>query len=137
MLSEAGVLPDGSLDQFGAVPAASLHGRAITGNQVSADGLRAFFVSPDPASCGNGNDCAVDPPELYVRENGEKTVLVSQDTLLPQVNGLPARYTGWSTGFHRLDAGRRRLSADHIVCVRLTRRIAGVLRERGRFDKAG
>jgi hypothetical protein len=101
VLSEAGVLPDGSLDQFGAVPAASGHGRAITGNQVSADGLRAFFVSPDPASCGNGNNCGAgeDPPELYVRENGEKTVLVSQDTLLPEVNGLPARAPDGALGF--------------------------------------
>jgi hypothetical protein len=87
-LREAGVLPDGSLDPFGAVPAASGHGRAIAGNQVSADGSRAFFVSPDPASCGRGNDCAVDPPELYVRENGEKTLLVSRDALSER-NGLP------------------------------------------------
>jgi len=98
-LREAGVLPDGSLDPFGAVPAASGHGRAITGNQVSADGSRAFFVSPDPASCGRGNNCAVDPPELYVRENGEKTVLVSQDTLLPDVNGLPAGSPDGALGF--------------------------------------
>jgi hypothetical protein len=100
VLSEAGVLPDGSLDPFGAVPAASGHYRAITGNQVGDEGKRAFFVSPDPASCGNGNNCAVDPPELYVRENGEKTVLVSQDTLLPQVDGLPARAPDGALGFH-------------------------------------
>jgi hypothetical protein len=102
VLHETGVLPDGSLDQFGAVPAASGHGRAVTGNQVSADGSRAFFVSPDPESCeqtvitlsGGGeshgqNNCAVNPPELYVRENGERTVLVSQDTLASPVDGLP------------------------------------------------
>ncbi len=102
-LREAGVLPDGSLDPFGAVPAASGHYRAITGNQVSADGSRAFFVSPDPVSCGNGNNCGAgageDPPELYVRENGEKTVLVSQDTLLPEVNGLPAPAPDGALGF--------------------------------------
>jgi hypothetical protein len=94
VLREAGVLPDGSLDPFGAVPAASGHGRTLVGNQVSADGSRAFFVSPDPASCpdaGGKNDCEVDPPELYVRENGEKTLLVSRDTLLPaEPDGLPA-----------------------------------------------
>jgi hypothetical protein len=90
VLKEAGVLPNGSLDPFGAVPAASLHGRALVGNQVSADGSRLFFVSPDPASCGRGNNCAVDPPELYVRENGDQTQLISRDTLLPQVGGLPA-----------------------------------------------
>jgi hypothetical protein len=93
VLKEAGVLPAGSpngpLDPFGAVPAASLRGRALVGNQVSADGSRLFFVSPDPNSCGRGNNCAVDPPELYVRENGEETQLVSRDTLLPDVGGLP------------------------------------------------
>jgi len=100
-LREAGVLPDGGLDPFGAVPAASGHARAIEGNQVSTQvspggapaGSRAFFVSPDPASCetnGGQNDCAVDPPELYVRENGERTQLVSRDTLLPKAGGLPA-----------------------------------------------
>jgi hypothetical protein len=98
-LSEAGVLPDGSLDQFGAVPAASGHGRATAGNQVSADGSRAFFVSPDPASCGRGNNCALDPPELYVRENGERTLLVSRDTLLPQVDGLPVGAPDGALGF--------------------------------------
>jgi hypothetical protein len=93
-LREAGVLPDGSLDPFGAVPAASQTGRTVTGNQVSADGSRLFFVSPDPESCVKGNNCAVDPPELYVRENGDKTLLVSQDTLLPKLGGLPASAPG-------------------------------------------
>ena len=75
-LREAGVLPDGDLDPFGAVPAVSGHAHATVGNQISADGSRAFFVSPDPASCeqnGGSNNCAVDPPELYVRESGSKT----------------------------------------------------------------
>jgi hypothetical protein len=96
VLSEAGVLPDGSLDPFGAAPAASGHRRAITGNQIADEGKRAFFVSPDPASCtynGGHNNCTVDPPELYVRENGEKTVLVSR-TLIPEVNGLPPEVNG-------------------------------------------
>lgn len=95
VLKEAGVLPDGSLDPFGAVPAASVHGRALAGNQVSADGSRLFFVSPDPESCEREdnrreNNCSVDPPELYVRENGDETQLVSRDMLLPQVGGLAA-----------------------------------------------
>jgi hypothetical protein len=90
VLREAGVLPDGSLDQFGAVPAASGQGRAIVGNQVSSDGSRVFFVSPDPTSCGGRNDCAIDPPELYVREDGEKTLLVSRNALLSGFGGLPA-----------------------------------------------
>ena len=103
-VSPAGVLPDGSLDPYGAVPAgfnpvATPVGRQNvedTQNEVSEDGSRAFFVSPSPHSCenGNGNDCAVDPPELYVRETAadgtQRTVLVSRDTLLPAVNGLPA-----------------------------------------------
>ncbi len=97
VLREAGVLPDGKPDPFGAVPAASGHGRNTQGNEVSADGSRAFFVSPDPASCtynGGQNNCAVDPPELYVRENGERTLLVSRDTLLPEAGGLPASAPG-------------------------------------------
>jgi hypothetical protein len=91
-LHEAGVLPDGEVSPFGAVPAASGHGRNRRGDEISADGTRAFFVSPDPASCkpAGQNDCAADPPELYVRENGDRTQLVSQDALLPAGGTLPA-----------------------------------------------
>jgi hypothetical protein len=96
-LHEAGVLPDGKLDEFGAVPAVSGRGRALSGNEVSSDGSRAFFVSPDPGSCEQNpppfqgeNNCVLDPPELYVRENGEKTLLVSRDMLLPEADGLSA-----------------------------------------------
>jgi hypothetical protein len=93
VLAEAGVLPNGQVSPFGAVPAASGHGRNPAGNQVSEDGTRAFFVSPDPDSCTeehNGqNNCAQDPPELYVRIDGRTTLLVSKDTLLPEVGGLP------------------------------------------------
>ena len=97
------MLPDGSLDPFGAVPAASGHGRGDRRQSgIGRRRRRAFFVSPDPASCGNGNNCAVDPPELYVRENGEKTVLVSQDTLLPPVDGLPAGAPDGALGFPAL-----------------------------------
>jgi hypothetical protein len=99
VVRQAGALPDGALDPFGAVPAASGHGRALAGNQVSADGSRAFFVSPDPGSCtGTGlgeNNCALDPPELYLHELGrERAILVSRDTLLPEVEGLPAAVPG-------------------------------------------
>ncbi len=93
VLHEAGVLPDGTLSPFGAVPAASGHGRNRLGNEVSSDGTRAFFISPDPASCeqnGGHNNCVTDPPELYVRENGERTLLASRDTLLPESGGQPA-----------------------------------------------
>jgi hypothetical protein len=92
-LREAGILPNETLSPFGAVPADSGHTKARFGNQVSEDGERVFFVSPDPAACqeyGGENDCATDPPELYVREDGQRTQLVSQDALLPATGGLPA-----------------------------------------------
>jgi hypothetical protein len=95
---EAGVLPDGSLSPFGAVPAASGHGRNPDGNQVSENGSRLFFVSPDPASCeenGGHNDCATDPPELYVHETGqERAQLISRDTLLGEPAGSPVAAPG-------------------------------------------
>jgi hypothetical protein len=92
VLREAGLLPNGKLSPFGAVPAGSGHGRARFGNQVSEDGERAFFVSPDPASCEpyGENDCTINPPELYVREDGDRTRLVSEDMLLPAEGGQPA-----------------------------------------------
>jgi len=108
-LRNAGVLPEQSpgerrIDPYGAVPAAfvqkvsaeevRLNGECTndSGNhhQVSANGLRAFFVSPTP---GIGAP-ASDPPELYVRETAsdgtQRSVLVSRSTVLPKVNGLPA-----------------------------------------------
>jgi hypothetical protein len=95
ILREAGVLPNGKLDEFGAVPAASGHGANRVGNEVSENGLRAFFVSPDPASCEGHNDCTTDPPELYVHEKGEeRATLVSRNTLLPETGGLPASAQG-------------------------------------------
>jgi hypothetical protein len=97
VLREAGVLPDGSLSPFGAVSTTlDTKGNAaedILGNPISADGSRAFFLSPTPASCeqnGGHNNCATNPPELYVREDGTRTLLVSKDTLLPEAGGLPA-----------------------------------------------
>jgi hypothetical protein len=92
-LHEVGVLPNETLSPFGAVPADSGHTKARFGNQVSEDGKRVFFVSPDPAACqeyGGENNCVTDPPELYVREDGQRTRLVSRDTLLPAEDGLPA-----------------------------------------------
>jgi hypothetical protein len=84
-LHEAGVLPDGSLDPLGSVPAASANFVHHTlriyrhENEVSADGSRAFFVSPDPLS-GSAN-----PPQLYVRktapDGSKSSVLVSQAQL--------------------------------------------------------
>ena len=98
-VSEAGVLPDGSLDPCGAVPSVFGHGgagelgtaaSANSGNGVSENGSRAFFLSPDPGL----SECTSRPPEAYVRETApdgsQSTELVSEDPLLPKVNGLPA-----------------------------------------------
>jgi len=107
VLHEAGVLPDGGLDPFGAIAAAS----SFADNEVSSQpspggapaGSRVFFVSPDPAavgSCETAEESKGDAPaqaavacapQLYVHEQGEeRAVLVSRDTLLPETDGLPA-----------------------------------------------
>ncbi len=100
VLAEAGVLPNGTLDPFGAVPAAIASGgnferrqaeplgQAQTlDNEVSTDGSRAFFVSPDPVASTTAT------PELYVRktapDGAKSTVLVSQSQL-PGHEGEPA-----------------------------------------------
>ncbi len=83
VLGEAGVLPDGSVSEYGAVPAA-LAGLTDPAryadpdqldNEVSRDGLKAFFVSPDPRA-------GVGVPQLYVRktasDGSQSTALVSQ-----------------------------------------------------------
>ncbi|HXB65031.1 MAG TPA: hypothetical protein VNV42_09185 [Solirubrobacteraceae bacterium] len=119
-LHEADTLPDGSLSPFGAVPAATTGQKGNRpynfDNQVSEDGSKAFFVSPDPGENGKGlqreepygsgheiafeEECPVTTPggcilELYVREtlpDGQRgSVLVSRDTLAPPVEGQPAR----------------------------------------------
>jgi hypothetical protein len=91
VLSVAGVLPDRSVDPhaqaagrpFARVEGGQLDLESQLRNQVSTDGSRAFFVSSTGGT-----------PELYVRETDaggvQSTVLVSRDTLLPSVNGLPA-----------------------------------------------
>lgn len=107
VLTEAGVLPNGSLSPFGAVPAAIApvgQGERVANpdqldNQISVDGSRAFFVSPDPnvstaspfeqvGPCEQ-HPCTTDPPELYVRETApdgaRRTVLVSQSRLAGHV----------------------------------------------------
>jgi hypothetical protein len=100
---EAGVLPNDTLDPLGAVPAVSLYG--LVGNQVSADGSRAFFVSPNPEACTQSGGCASDPPELYVREDGTHSVLVSRDTLLPEVEGLPAAAPHGTVSLNKIKLG--------------------------------
>lgn len=95
-LHNAGQLPDGSYDPFGAVPAAiGQAGSAVTprdfNNEVSLDGSRAFFVSPDPAADERERpEFPGEPfplgraPELYVRESGERSVLVTRSTVTGQ-----------------------------------------------------
>jgi hypothetical protein len=87
-LKSAGILPDGTLDPDGAVPAAtptttdySLNSRRQPSEfrgQVSADGTRAFFVSPDPAANSSR------PSELYVHRAGQPSLLVSGSKLSGQ-----------------------------------------------------
>jgi hypothetical protein len=92
VVSVAGVLPDGSLEP--AAEAAGLPRGANENNaeeefqgsqlrnEVSEDGDDAFFIS------------AGANPQLYVRETAadgsQRTVLASEDALLPDVGGLPA-----------------------------------------------
>jgi hypothetical protein len=91
-LEAAGVLPDGHLDPYGAVPAATNVSGTIVpeelSNQVSEDGRVAFFVSPDPGAKSGR------PSELYVRltatDGTQTTKLVSRDLLLPESGGQPA-----------------------------------------------
>ncbi len=88
-LRSAGELPDGEYSGYGAVPAATTTTGEITPsplslrNEVSEDGSKAFFVSPEPKSAA----AAGRPTELYVREQHEgtgepaSTVLVSRNEL--------------------------------------------------------
>ncbi len=103
VLINAGELPHGSpigrFDPYGAVPAGTVQRTSSSpieyDNQVSSNGRVALFVSPPPEA-GSGRT-----PELYarVRESGTegnvKSLLVSEDTLLPEVGGLfPSAPTG-------------------------------------------
>jgi len=102
-LDSAGELPGGGYSPYGAVPAAT---RTATGaqqrtpfgrfflNEVSADGSKAFFLSPDPH---HATEAGV-PTELYVREQHPggpaTTALVSRDELN---GGTPAPGAGAET----------------------------------------
>ncbi len=52
-----------------------------THGAVSDDGSKVFFTAPDPHALNAGSGCwngeSVNPPQLYVRENGTQTVQVS------------------------------------------------------------
>jgi hypothetical protein len=90
VLKYAGTLPDGTIDPYGAQTADFMGCGQGTRNQISVDGSRAFFLSPSPDSKAPPSD----PPELYVHkvasDGTTSSVLVSRDTLLPTVNGMPA-----------------------------------------------
>lgn len=92
-LQSAGILPNGFVDPYGAIPAAtqSLDGFAnvpgdYANNQVSSDGSRLTFVSPEPGAGAPASD----PSELYIRLRSEtgpaRTILVSRS----EVTGEPA-----------------------------------------------
>ena len=93
VVHSAGTLPDGSLDPLGAVPAGdprlgcsgnstfSLEDQAARGNQVSRDGSRAFFLSPN-AYAANGAPNGR-PPQLYVHREGKSSLLISRSLADP------------------------------------------------------
>jgi len=108
ILRAAGELPDHSVSPYGAVSPAEEVGHKfvqpfIFDNQISADGSKAFFLSPDPGAheaCENAEYEKEHPgaclAQLYVRETeGEgisathRTVLVSR-SVLPGHQGQPA-----------------------------------------------
>jgi hypothetical protein len=111
-LKAAGVLPDGTLNPFGAVPAAIAGGQQFErlagefqaqalDNEVSTDGTRAFFMSPDPVAstvtnatgCSGAGPCTNTPPELYVRQtatDGKKSTALASRSELPGHEGEPA-----------------------------------------------
>lgn len=89
-VSTAATLPDGSVDPDGAQWAGreKPHCNADTtsippsalANQVSEDGTRAMFVSPDPTA-NSGR-----PSQLYVHRQGASSVLISRS----EITGEPA-----------------------------------------------
>jgi hypothetical protein len=85
-LRSAGELPDHSYSPYGAVPAVTQNALTFLStpsaryfqNQVSQDGSKAFFDSPERLRASEAGE----PSELYVREqtpSGPTTVLVSRD----------------------------------------------------------
>jgi hypothetical protein len=104
-LASAAELPNHTYSPFGAVPAATQTEQSVTHspfslqNEVSSDGSKAFFVSPQPKYATEAGT----PAELYMREQttaGPTTVLVSRDELTagqPVTGGQPAPGTGGET----------------------------------------
>lgn len=84
-VENVGVLPDGTRDPEGAAPAGATSPTGYASqnnmppetfmNQVSADGSKALFVSPDPAA-GSAR-----PSQLYMVIDGRRSVLVSKSQI--------------------------------------------------------
>lgn len=85
-LSNAGVLPDGTVSRGGSVPAdhsapvtdqspAPGNVEAKSANAVSRDGRSLLFVSPDPLN--TQADPTLPEPQLYLARAGEPTILLS------------------------------------------------------------
>ncbi|MGH2902286.1 MAG: hypothetical protein ACRDK7_01640 [Solirubrobacteraceae bacterium] len=98
-LISAGVLPNGEVSEYGATAAATPDFNwesikpGLLNNEVSSDGSKAFFVSPDPRFAV----AAGSPTELYVREHtpaGPRSLLVSRDELLPPTGSEPTPAPG-------------------------------------------
>lgn len=95
-LVSAAQLPDGTYSPYGATAAATydvgftlVHPNSLD-NEVSTDGSKAFFLSPDPAHAAEAGT----PTELYLREHtasGPRSILVSRDELK---GGAPAEGSG-------------------------------------------
>ena len=77
-----------------------------THGAVSSDGSKIFFTAPDPGMAENGPGCwnpatQEDPPELYMREDGERTVEISKPEEGVQITAenplLPAVFVGASS----------------------------------------
>lgn len=79
-LRPIGVLPDGTIPVDGAVSPSKAFNAELTwksaNNQVSRDGSRVVFVSPDPAVAAN-----FEPRQLYLRIGGRTTQLISRSML--------------------------------------------------------
>jgi hypothetical protein len=89
VLRSAGELPGGGYSPYGAVPAVTQNATGnnqrtpfprLLQNEVSQDGSKAFFVSPETLHASEAGKAS----ELYVREqtpSGPRTLLVSRDEL--------------------------------------------------------
>jgi hypothetical protein len=121
-VSTAGTLPDGSVDPDGAqwagpgkqfcglIPGS--HNPSALGNQVSEDGTRAMFVSPDPTAKSGR------PTELYVHRQGASSVLISRSEITGEAApsgvvpvGTPTAFAT-PTGSHVFFATKDRLTED-------------------------